>query len=139
MAHTLDDTINSVAKKKQPKVVLLVEDDILISDILARKFSQSGVRVYQALSGKRAFEFLKEITPDAILLDLILPEMGGFEILESLKKNSKLSKIPVIILSNSSEPADIEKAKSLGALDYFVKIDVPLEDVVARLNSICGA
>ena len=128
-----------VATKKEPRKVLLVEDDILISDILARKFSQSGVRVYQALSGKRAFELLKEITPDAILLDLVLPEMGGFEILTRLKKDAKLSKIPVIILSNSSEPSDIEKAKSLGALDYFVKIDVPLEDVVVRLNSICGA
>lgn len=128
-----------MSTKKEPKKVLLVEDDILISDILARKFSQSGVRVYQALSGKRAFELLREVTPDAILLDLILPEMGGFEILTLLKKDSALSKIPVIILSNSSEPADIEKAKRLGALDYFVKINVPLEDVVTRLNSICGA
>lgn len=127
-----------MATKKEPKVVLLVEDDILISDILARKFSQSGMRVYQALSGKRAFEVLKDVTPDAILLDLVLPEMDGFEILRLLKRDAVLSKIPVIILSNSSEPSDIEKAKSLGALDYFVKIDVPFEEVVARLNSICG-
>lgn len=128
-----------MATKKNPKQVLIIEDDILISDILARKLSQSGMRVYQALSGMRAFELLEEMSPSVILLDLVLPEMDGFEILTRLKKDKKLSKIPVIILSNSSEPSDIEKAKRLGAVDYLVKIEVPLEDVVQKLNALCGS
>lgn len=119
------------------KVVLLIEDDVLISDILARKLTQSGMRVMQALSGPQAFEFLTAgKIPGVILLDLILPGIDGFEILRRLKKDPALSKIPVIVLSNQSEPTQMAKALELGAVEYLIKVDVPLEVVVEKVRAL---
>ena len=125
--------------EKVIKKVLLVEDDLLISDILARKLSQSGLHVLHAASGVKAFEVLEKNIPDVILLDLILPGMDGFEILKKLKADKKLATIPVIILSNINEPEQMDRAKELGAVDYMIKIAVPLEDVVTRVKSLCRA
>ena len=120
--------------------MLLVEDDPLISDILARKLCGSNFGVFQASSGDRAFQILEnEKGIDIILLDLLLPGMNGFEILKKLKEDTALSTIPVVILSNLNEEVEIEKAKKMGAIDYWVKIDVPLEEVASRVKNICGA
>lgn len=121
-----------------PKKVLLVEDDLLISDILARKLTQSGVHVLHAASGDAAFTILTTETPDLILLDLILPGMDGFEILKKLKADPVQMKIPVIILSNIDDQEKIDQAKALGAIDYMVKISVPLEEVVKRVKNVCS-
>ncbi len=124
--------------KGEARKVLLIEDDVLISDILARKLSHSGLHVLHAASGPAAFAILeKGERPDVVLLDLILPGMDGFEILKKLKADKEYAAIPVIILSNVDEQKEIDRAKDLGALDFLVKVSVPLEEVVKRVQSIC--
>src|SRR5438105_1960142 len=103
------------------KHILIVEDDKFLIELLAKSFSLEGFEVSQANDGIEAFKSIKKITPDLILLDLLLPDingltMDGFEILSRIKKDPASSQIPVIILSNLDQKEQIEKGLHLGAV-----------------------
>lgn len=110
--------------------ILWVEDDQFLSSILAVKLSHEGCTGLYAKNGEEALGILDHETPDAILLDLLLPGMSGFEFLKAVRANPRLSHVPVIILSNLGQKEDIEKTKELGASKYLVKAEHDLDDIV---------
>lgn len=118
------------------KTILWVEDDRLLSTILSKKFEGTGYKLLKANKGDEAFEYLKTEIPDIVILDLLLPEMSGFDILQKIKMNEKLRKIPVIMLSNMSKQSDIDKAKVLGANKFIVKAAVSLDEIIREVENL---
>lgn len=118
------------------KRILMVEDDQFLRELLGMKLSAEQVEMYYATSGEQAIQLAEEKRPDVILLDLLLPEMDGFEILSRLKANSKTAPIPVIVLSNLGEQQDINRAKSLGAAEFFVKAMLTPDKIVQRIDGV---
>lgn len=104
------------------KKILLVEDDVFIGDIFETKLDTVGFNVIKADNGRLAIEKLENgLEPNLILLDLRMPEMDGFTVLEKIGNNEDWKKFPVVVLTNFSGEDDIEKCMSLGAKDYLVK------------------
>ncbi len=97
--------------------ILIIEDDKFLRELISRKLSDENFEVAEAVDGEDGVKKTEEEIPDLILLDLILPGIDGFEVLRQIKTKSKLSKIPVIILSNLGQEEDIEKGFKLGATD----------------------
>ncbi len=118
------------------KKILWVEDDKLIGTILGKKIISSGFNLLHATNGEDALKAVKNFIPDAIIVDLMLPGMSGFDILQKIKSNSQLSKIPVMILSNLSKPSDIEKAKMMGVQRFFVKAALSLDQIIDEINNM---
>lgn len=118
--------------------VLLVEDDTLIFKLLEHKLTQHGFEVHRAASGEFVAEVLSKVRPDIVLLDIVLPGVDGFEILRRLKADPNLATIPVVMLSNLDDQAQIDRALELGAVGYLVKIATPPEEVVATIRKIVG-
>jgi DNA-binding response OmpR family regulator len=127
------ETPAPTAKKK----LLWVEDDKLIGTILARKFISSDFELFHAQNGEEAMNILKQVTPDGVVLDLLLPGMTGFDILQKIRMEERLKKTPVIILSNLSKPSDLEKAKILGAQKFLVKAATSLDQIVLEIKEVC--
>lgn len=119
------------------KKVLWVEDDKLIGTILSKKLINSGFDLFHAKNGDEALEMLRSVIPDAIVLDLVLPGMSGFDILQAMKKDSAVSQVPVMILSNLSKQSDIERAKALGAQKFLVKASASLDEIVQEVRGLC--
>jgi len=120
------------------KKILVVEDDQFLSKILKMKFEKIGYEILVAYDGLEALEMAKTKSPDLVLLDIMMPVKDGFSVLAEMKKDSKLSKIPVIIASNLGQKEDKDKAVALGAEDYIVKSDTSLDDLVKRSREILG-
>ena len=117
-------------------VVLLVEDDSFLSSVLRMKLEKESFKVVRASDGDEALNFLIEqgVKPDLILLDLILPKKNGFEVLETIRQDPLLEKLPVIIISNLGQPSDIERGKALGVIDYFIKARLSVEELVNKVK-----
>ena len=116
--------------------VLLVEDDPFLSSVLRMKLEKESFKVVRASDGDEALNFLTEqgVKPDLILLDLILPKKNGFEVLETIRQDPLLEKLPVIIISNLGQPSDIERGKALGVIDYFIKARLSVEELVNKVK-----
>ena len=114
--------------------ILLVEDDLSLLKIYSNKLKISGFDVSVAITGDEALRKVKTELPDLVLLDLILPGKDGFMVLEEIKSDPKTKKIPVVILSNLGQESDIKRGKELGAIDYLVKSDIGLMDLVAKMK-----
>jgi len=118
------------------KKIVIVEDDAILLKALNLELLSNGFEVLSAINGESGLVLIKKEKPDMILLDLIMPKMGGFEVLEVLKNDKQLSKIPVIVLSNLSQKADIEKAKNLGAVDFYEKARTDLNKLVEKIKKL---
>ena len=118
------------------KKILIVDDDNFLLDMYALKFSQNNFEVHTTESGIQAVEKLHGgLMPDVILMDIIMPEMDGFELLENINKDNLSPTSTKIILSNKSEQSDIDRGKSLGASGYIVKASsTPLEVINQVVN-----
>lgn len=116
--------------------ILLVEDDLTLIDMYKMKFIEEEYDVFVSSNGVDAFELAKKELPDIVLLDIILPGMDGFAILETLKKEPKTKQIPVILLSNLGQDSDIEKGKKLGARDYLVKANFTPTQIAEKVKNI---
>lgn len=115
------------------KKVLIVEDDEHISKVYEIKLLKEGVEVSVARDGDEAMVKVLE-KPDMIILDLMIPKKDGFSVLEDIKKNPELAHIPIIILSNLGQQKDQERAMALGANEYLVKVDYPIQDVIEKIK-----
>jgi len=113
-------------------VVLIIEDDAFLIKIYQVRFRAEGIDVWTATDGSEALSFLVKEPPNIVLLDLMLPNVSGWDVLIAVRKNDKWKSVPVIILSNLGQPEDIERGKELGATDYIVKANVRINDVVER-------
>lgn len=118
------------------KRVLIVEDDEFLQGLEATKIKNSGYEVLSAQTGEDAMKKIMEPNIDIILLDLLLPNFDGFEILKKIKETESTKSIPVIIFSNLSETKDVEKAISLGATKFMVKSNFSLEELVDHINKL---
>jgi DNA-binding response OmpR family regulator len=116
--------------------ILLVEDDPFLSSILQLKLDKENFKTIRAADGEEALNLLIEqgIKPDVILLDLILPKKNGFEVLETIRQDPTLEKLPVIIISNLGQPSDIDRGKALGVIDYFVKAKLSVDELVNKVK-----
>jgi DNA-binding response OmpR family regulator len=120
---------------EKQKKVLIVEDDITMREIVVHKLSTSGFEVVQASDGNEAIEVWKREKPDLVLLDLMLPQMDGFQILETIRKDKAADdKASVIVLSNLFSKEDISRAKLLGADDFMVKAYYTTEEIMTKVK-----
>lgn len=116
--------------------ILVVEDEEVLSKVLQEKLQQSGYEVAIAADGEAALSMAKSFNPDAIVLDLLLPKKNGFEVLEVLKSDQALKMIPVVVVSNLGEDSDIKRSLSLGAADYYVKSEHPINEIVEKIQGV---
>jgi CheY-like chemotaxis protein len=122
------------------KKILLVEDEDIMVDLLQRKLKKEGYEVFVARDGEEGLKKMKEMEPkpDLILLDIVMPKMGGFEVMEEMAKDEKLKKIPVIVISNSGQPVELDKAKKLGAKDWLIKTEFDPKEVLEKVKKQIG-
>jgi DNA-binding response OmpR family regulator len=114
--------------------ILVIEDDPFLSNLLKLRLQKEQMEVISATDGDEAIKKLNETEPDLILLDLILPKKSGFEVLENISKNPSLRTKPVIIISNLGQTSDIQKGKELGAVEYFVKAKISIDDLIFKIK-----
>ncbi|QQG46390.1 MAG: response regulator [Candidatus Niyogibacteria bacterium] len=118
--------------------VLIVEDEEFLVRVLKDNLETENFSADVAMDGDSAIERIRTNRPDIVLLDLLLPKRDGFSVLEEIKKDPALKTIPVIVLSNLGGDADIKKALSLGAENYFVKSQHPIEEVIDMVKAYLG-
>ena len=117
------------------KKILVAEDDKFLVKVYESKLVKAGFEAKIAQDGEEVLEILKTFTPEIILLDLMMPKKDGFQVLTELKADPKLKSIPVIVTSNLSQPEDKEKALEMGAKDYIVKSDTPIQEIIDKLKA----
>lgn len=118
----------------ESKKILSIEDDLFLSSLVSGKLIESGFSVITAITGGDGLAKAKSEHPDLILLDIMLPDMGGFEILEKLKADPETQPIPVIILSNLGGRDEIEKGIKMGASSYLVKSNILPHEIAEMVN-----
>lgn len=118
------------------KKILLVEDDPFLIDIYSTKLKGSGFEVEVASDGDQCFSKIKETNFDLIILDIVLPQMDGWEILRKIKTTEEMKHLPVIILSNLSQRAEVEKGLKLGAVKYLIKAHYAPSEVVEEIKKV---
>lgn len=116
--------------------ILIIEDDKFLRDLISRKLKQDGFNILEAIDGEEGWRMVQEESVDLILLDLVLPGMDGFEVLEKIKNDPKTKKIPVMIISNLGEERDIKKGVKLGAVDYIIKAHLTPTEVVTKIKNV---
>lgn len=114
--------------------ILIVEDEEILSDVLREKFEEENFKVYVIGDGISVLPFVKKNKIDAILLDILLPKMDGLEVLARLKDEEELRNIPVIMMSNLGEDNKIKEALGLGAVDYMVKTQHPINELIEKVK-----
>ena len=120
--------------EEQKIKVAIIEDEEVLLNVLENKLKKEGFDVVTALDGEIGVKVIRESLPDIILLDIIMPKVNGFEVLAQLNQDHVLAKIPVIIISNSGQPVEIDKALSLGAKDYLVKAEFDPQEVIEKIK-----
>lgn len=116
--------------------LLLVEDDTFLAGMYVTKLTMDGFKTELATDGKTGLEKAKKGKPDLILLDVLLPKMNGFDVLKELKADATTKSIPVILLTNLGQKADVVKGLDLGAVDYLIKAHFMPSEVVAKIKEI---
>ena len=120
---------------KDKKIILVIEDDEAIGSMYKNKFESDGFMVLNAATGVEGLEIAKKEKPDLIMLDIILPQMDGFTVLEKLKKEKNLKKIPVVMLTNLGTEEDKAKGEKLGAVDYLVKAGLTPAQISKKIKT----
>lgn len=118
------------------KKILIVEDDTYLANAYRVKLAKAGFEIKNAFDGEEALLIMQNYTPDLVLLDIVMPKKDGFATLEEIKKNEKLKNIPVILASNLGQKEDIDRGMKLGAIDFFVKTDFTLNNLIEKINKI---
>lgn len=120
------------------KRILIIEDEALIGELLRKKLADEGYYAFIAKDGEEGLEEIRSQKPDLVLLDIILPRLNGFEVLEGMKKDGSFKTIPVIIISNSGQPTEIEAAKKMGVADWLIKTEFDPAEVVEKVRKQIG-
>ena len=121
-----------------PKKILLVEDEEIMIDLLQKKLTKEGYEVSVARDGEEGLKLMREVKPALILLDIVMPKMGGFEVMEEMAKEPELKKIPVIVISNSGQPVELDRAQKLGAKDWLIKTEFDPQEVIEKVKKQLG-
>ncbi len=134
--ETISEEVKPTQKKEK---ILIVEDDQFLRDLMVRKLKSDNFEVLEATDGQIGLGKIVEERPDLILLDLVLPVLDGFAVLEKIKEDPRVSGIPVIILSNLGQQQDIEKGKRLGAIDFMIKAHFTPDEIVGKIKKALGS
>lgn len=118
--------------------ILLVEDDRFLRKAAEATLRQRGYAVVTAADGEEALRQAAAEAPDLILLDLIMPKLQGFEVLRRLKGDPGTAGIPVIVLSNLGQERDVQQAMEGGAVAYFIKSNLSLQDLAREVDKVLG-
>lgn len=124
-------------KEKNYKI-LIVDDDDETRETYTEKFKEAGFTVFTAKDGLEGFDAVSKNIPDLIFTGIIMPRMSGFDLIEALKKNVRTAHIPVVISSHLGRQEDLKRARELGAFDFILKGEVPLTQVVDRVERVLG-
>ncbi len=121
------------------KTILIVEDDDFLLGLEASKLKKHNYEVVTASNGTDAIKAISGGTKiDLILLDLMLPDVDGFMVLEKIRDNKELLTIPVIVFSNLSEDKDVNRVKKLGVSDFMIKSNFTLDELAEKVKSLIG-
>ncbi len=119
---------------EQKKKILLVEDDMALAAVYRSRLEIEGFDVREVHNGEDALSATVEYHPDLILLDVMMPKISGFDVLDILRNTPETANVRIVMLTALSQPKDKERAESLGVDDYLVKSQVVIGDVVARVK-----
>lgn len=122
-----------MSEEKKIKIAL-VEDEEVLLEVLESKLKKEGFEVFSARDGQAGLDLIKAVQPDLVLLDIIMPRMDGMEVLAHMHGDAGLARIPVIIISNSGQAVEIEKAAALGAKDYLIKAEFDPQEVLDKIK-----
>ncbi len=116
--------------------ILLAEDDKFLSSLVAQRLTKEGFRILSATDGNQVLKIFNENKPDLVLLDIIMPEMNGIEVLKKIRSNKDNNDVIIIIFSNLGQEHEVEEAKNAGADDFLVKVNFTLKEVVDKINDL---
>lgn len=126
--------MNNTHKRK----ILLVEDDTALASVYRARLELEGFDVCEANNGEDALSLAVSEHPDLVLLDVMMPKISGFDVLDILRNTPETTNIRVIMLTALSQPKDKERAEQLGVDDYLVKSQVVIDDVIERVRHHLG-
>jgi len=116
--------------------ILIIEDDRFIAKMYQTKLDLEGYDVEVAENGAQGVEKIKNFSPDLVLLDIIMPEMDGFGVLEAIRDDDAINSTPVVVMSNLAQEDHLKRARALGAKDYIVKSQFTPMDVVKKIKEV---
>ena len=120
------------------KKILIIDDDMTFQKIMSDAFKNSGYEVVEAHDGEEGLLLVDKESPNLVILDLVMPKLGGMDFLKTLNKNKNLNKIPVLITSNFSGSDKISEGVEYGVRGYIVKSEESLKTIVNAVESIIG-
>lgn len=120
------------------KKILLVEDDNALASVYETRLQAEGFTTHRVANGEEALAAALAFHPDLILLDVMMPKVSGFDVLDILRSTPETAQVKIIMLTALSQESDMEKARSLGVNDYLVKSQVVIADVVDRIKHHLG-
>lgn len=115
------------------KKILLMEDEKVLGELLSNKLKKEGYDVTWVMDGEEGIAKMRAWKPDLVLLDIVMPKKNGYEVLQEAHQDASINTIPVIVISNSGQPVEIEKIVALGVKDYLVKANFSTEEVLAKV------
>jgi DNA-binding response OmpR family regulator len=119
---------------KKNKKILIIEDESILAEMYRDKFENSGFKVFTAIEVREGLDLAQKEKPDLIILDILLPEENGTAFLEKRKANSKISSIPVVVLSNFDDPQTRLIAEELGAKNYLLKTNYDPKELLGEIK-----
>ena len=121
------------------KKILLADDDQFIVVVYKDGFEQAGYDVVVARDGEETLKQMEAEQPDLVILDIIMPKLNGFEVIKTAKADPKLANIPILVLTNLSQPSDEQEARTSGANDFITKFNASFDDVVVHVQQLIGS
>jgi len=115
--------------------ILLIEDDEVLAKVIYEELNDAGFEVFQAYDGESGLNLARKKQPNLVLLDILLPQKSGFEVLDAIKKASETKEIPVIMLTMLGGDEDIKKGLQLGANDYIVKSQHAVVEIIEKVKN----
>lgn len=122
--------------KLKGKKIMWIEDDQFLSGIIAQKLSSQGATLIHASNGEDGAAMVAKEKPEILILDILLPGISGFEVLERIKADATTKDIPVVMFSNLGDPEDIKKARDLGATKFLIKATLIPDELVKELEAV---
>lgn len=114
--------------------ILFIEDDPLIVKIYTTRLTADGYEVYSADNGEEGIKLAETRTPDLIVLDIMMPKIDGFGVLERLRSEEKTKNVPILVYSNLAQEEEINRAKQIGATEFIIKANLSPTEMVAKIK-----
>lgn len=113
--------------------IVWIEDDKFLANMVGKRMTETGAELTQVVDGSKAFDTVKAVQPSVVVLDLLMPNVDGFEILRQIKADASTKDIPVIVLSNLGQKIEVDRATALGATKFIIKATVGLDQIVPEI------